>query len=123
MSGLNGIMLGIGIGFLRNLKIDANIPMENVCGDYVTNGTLAAIWHENLAKPVEAKIVHITHKGRNLKVGEEFGNNIILDRAIIQGLRHCGGWCEVMMPGNRSSTYESSGLNCGPQRWGLPESN
>lgn len=70
MSGLNGIMLGIGIGFLRNLKIDANIPMENVCGDYVTNGTLAAIWHENLAKPVEAKIVNITHKGRKLKVGE-----------------------------------------------------
>lgn len=72
MSGLNGIMTGIGIGFLRNLKIDVNAPMENVCGDYVTNGTLAAIWHEHLdlAKPADTKIVHITHKGRQLKVGE-----------------------------------------------------
>lgn len=69
---MNGIMLGIGIGFLRNLKVNANLPVETVCGDYVTNGTLAAIWHEHLMKPMETKIVNITHKGREMKVGKEF---------------------------------------------------
>lgn len=59
---MNGVMLGIGLGVLRNLKMDPKTFIENVCADYVTNGTLAAIWSEYISKSIEPKIVQITHK-------------------------------------------------------------
>lgn len=70
LSGMNGVMMGIGIGILRNLKMDPEAPLENVCADYVTNGTLAAIWSEDSVKRIEPKIVHITHKANHVTVGK-----------------------------------------------------
>lgn len=70
MSGMNGVMLGIGIGFLRNLKIDANAPVENVHADYVTNGTLSAMWFDSQYKRNQPKVLHITHKGAPMTVGK-----------------------------------------------------
>lgn len=65
------MMLGIGVGFLHNMKIDTDVPLENVHADYVTNGTLAAIWHARHTNPGNARILHVTHKGAPMTVGKQ----------------------------------------------------
>lgn len=50
--------------------MDPHAPLENICADYVTNGTFAAVWAEDSAKRTEPKIIQITQKGKHVTVGE-----------------------------------------------------
>lgn len=73
LTGINGLCIGIGIGFIRNIYVDTDFPIEIICADYVINSTLAAIWAmaiEYIANepriPIKAEIFQVTRRGNLL---------------------------------------------------------
>lgn len=58
-------MVGVLIGLIRVSPMNPKLKIEVVCADFVTNGTLAAIWdkaHETDVSNIDESntIVHIT---------------------------------------------------------------
>lgn len=76
MTGVNGLCVGIGIGFLRHLHIKKDFVIDVICADFVTNTTLASIWlaaekyAANGSKVVPApEVYNVTNKGYSLTTG------------------------------------------------------
>lgn len=70
---MNGLCVGIGVGFLRHLHVADDYIIDIICADFVTNTTLAAIW--TTVEKIEAtqpkqipepQVYHATSKGFNL---------------------------------------------------------
>ncbi|KAJ6636616.1 Fatty acyl-CoA reductase wat [Pseudolycoriella hygida] len=58
-SGANGVFAGIVGGVLRCLKLEENVAIDMVYGDYVINGTLAAAYEVSTNKNVNPPIYNI----------------------------------------------------------------
>lgn len=78
LTGINGLCVGIGIGFLRHLNVKKDFAIDIICADYVINSTLAAIWvtaSKHLASApgvtIEPEIFHVTRQGFTLTPGNE----------------------------------------------------
>lgn len=50
VSGLNGIVVGIGSGFIRGLAGHPDLTGDAVCADFVTNATFAASYDLSVQK-------------------------------------------------------------------------
>lgn len=74
LTGINGLCVGIGVGFLRHLHVNSDFVIDVICADYVINTTLAAIAYsagEYIAtKQIPSpEIYHVTSKGFKLTSG------------------------------------------------------
>lgn len=77
LTGINGLCVGIGVGFLRHLHVDNDFIIDIICADYVVNTTLAAIWYSakdyiatDRKEIAPAEIYHVTSKGFKLTSGK-----------------------------------------------------
>lgn len=52
IAALNGIVYGIGLGFIRSMPIVSEVKIDYICADMVTNSTLAMICDTILKKLV-----------------------------------------------------------------------
>lgn len=74
ITGINGLCVGIGVGFLRHLHVSNDFVIDIICADFVINTTLAAIWTAS-DKMKETKqipppeVYHVTSKGFFLTSG------------------------------------------------------
>lgn len=76
LTGINGLCVGIGVGFLRHLHVDNDFIIDIICADYVVNTTLAAVSFSGrdyaaseCKKIPPAEIYHVTSKGFKLTSG------------------------------------------------------
>lgn len=51
--GINGMVVGTGLGFIKVSPCKSKSKNDVVCADFVTNGTLAAIWGKAEEKYLE----------------------------------------------------------------------
>lgn len=70
ITGVNGLCVGIGIGFLRHLHVQDDFIIDIICADFVTNTTLAAVWmtadkieKSKIKQIPEPQVYHVTSKG------------------------------------------------------------
>lgn len=82
LTGINGLCVGIGIGFIRTLYIDNEFPIEIICADHVINSTLGAIWvmaNKYLAnkprKPIEPEVFNVARRGELVTASKQFELN------------------------------------------------
>lgn len=71
LTGINGLCVGVGIGFIRNVYADSDFPIEIISADYVINSTLAAIWAmateynaNDSIKPYNVEIFQVTGRSK-----------------------------------------------------------
>lgn len=76
-TGANGLCVGIGVGFVKFLKVEEDFVIDIISADYVVNSTLAAIWvmaskfnANNALQAPEPEIYNITSKQFYLTAGE-----------------------------------------------------
>lgn len=76
-TGINGLCLGIGVGFIKFLRVADDFIIDIISADYVVNSTLAAIWvmanKVNSSKTLQVpdpEVYHVTSRGFFLKAGE-----------------------------------------------------
>lgn len=76
ITGINGLCVGIGVGFLRHLHVRNDFVIDVICADFVTNTTLASIWiaaekHEagGLKVVPAPEVYHVTSRGFALTSG------------------------------------------------------
>lgn len=56
MSGINGVIFGIGMGFIRCMPAKGESKVDAICADCVTNATLAAIAYTAEKRCLASKI-------------------------------------------------------------------
>lgn len=78
MTGINGLCVGIGVGFMRHLHVKKDFVIDVICADFVTNTTLAAIWlaaEKYQASGMQVvpapEVYHVTSKGEALTSGKQ----------------------------------------------------
>ncbi|XP_031621105.1 fatty acyl-CoA reductase wat-like [Contarinia nasturtii] len=81
ITGINGLCVGIGVGFLRHLHVEYDFVIDIICADFVVNTTLAAIHlcnekHRSHKQIPEAEVFHCSSKGFML-TSEQLGRDAI----------------------------------------------
>ncbi|XP_055327144.1 fatty acyl-CoA reductase wat-like isoform X1 [Sitodiplosis mosellana] len=91
ITGINGLCVGIGVGFLRHLHVSNDFVIDIICADFVINTTLSAIYlsaekYATLKRIPDPEVFHVTSKGFYL-TSERLGQDSITIRRY--ELLHC----------------------------------
>lgn len=100
LTGINGLCVGIGIGFLRHLHVNNDFVIDIICADYVVNTTLAAISLSGMDRNANKcekipppEIYHVTSKGFKLTSGKQ---NVTITVFSPHGETHIFSICNLI---------------------------
>ncbi|XP_037035189.1 fatty acyl-CoA reductase wat-like isoform X2 [Bradysia coprophila] len=101
--GVNGVTMGVGLGFIKVAMSNKHFRnIEVVCADFVTNGTLAAMWNKVNATNNANKMENVSFDSENTLTGAatnlskfDLSNSVV--HITSQDLVTCGQMQERML--------------------------